>query len=97
MRLRLSVQRHRLPLVKVLWTVPESASSQAYTITRLLEDVNAILPLETQHWGLDDYVVELGGFECLHFTPVSQSLKDEDQVTYAFALLNTRVAVANWS
>lgn len=85
MRLRLSVQRHRLPPVNVLWTVPATASSQAYTIARLLEDVNAILPLESEHWGLEDYVVDLGGFECLHFTPVALSLKDDDHITYVYS------------
>jgi hypothetical protein len=64
----------------VLWSVPANASPQAYTISRLLEDVNAILPLEAEHWGLEDYVVEVGGFECLHFTPVAQALKDDDEL-----------------
>ncbi|ORY14128.1 hypothetical protein BCR34DRAFT_599334 [Clohesyomyces aquaticus] len=81
MRLRISVQRHALPPTNILWTVPDGQSPQAYIIARLLEDVNRIIPLEAECWGLEDYVVEVGGFECLHFSPVSQVLKDEDQVS----------------
>lgn len=81
MRLRLSVQRHRLPPTNILWSVPDHVSPQAYTIARLLEDVNTTIPLEAEHWGLEDYAVEVGGFECLHFSPVSQTLKDDDEVT----------------
>lgn len=82
MRLRLTVQRNSLPPANVLWNVPDTHSTQAYTITRLLEDVNYVLPLESEHWGLEHYVVEVGGFECLHFSPVVQSLKDDDHVSY---------------
>lgn len=82
MRLRLTVQRNSLPAVNILWNVPETNSNSAYTITRLLEDVNHILPLEAEQWGLDDYAVEVGGFECLHFSPVTQALKEDDHVSY---------------
>lgn len=82
MRIRLTVQRNELPAVNILWNVPETKSTQAYTITRLLEDVNAIVPLETELWGLEQYVVEVAGFECLHFTPVIGSLKEDDHVWY---------------
>ncbi|KAF2638184.1 hypothetical protein P280DRAFT_500007 [Massarina eburnea CBS 473.64] len=81
MRLRLSVQRNNLPVSNVLWNVPDTNSPQAYTIVRLLEDVNKVLPLEADQWGLEDYIVEVGGFECLHFSPVSQTLKDDDLVS----------------
>lgn len=80
MRLRISVQRNRLQPSNILWNVPSTASATAYTIARLLEDINAIIPLETEHWGLEDYVVEVDGFECLHFSPVAQCLKDDDVV-----------------
>jgi hypothetical protein len=81
MRLRLTVQRNSLPPANILWNVPDTNSTQAYTITRLLEDVNHIIPLEAEQWGLEHYVVEVGGFECLHFAPVAQSLKDDDHVS----------------
>ncbi|KAF2853427.1 hypothetical protein T440DRAFT_515569 [Plenodomus tracheiphilus IPT5] len=80
MRLRLTVQRNALPAANILWNVPETNSNAAYTITRLLEDVNHIMPLEAENWGLEDYAVEVGGFECLHFTPVTQALKEDDHV-----------------
>lgn len=83
MRLRLTVQRNSLPATNVVWSVPDINSAQAYTITRLLEDVNHIIPLEAEQWGLEHYVVEVGGFECLHFMPVAQALKEDDLVSYA--------------
>lgn len=81
MRLRLTVQRNGLPAANILWSVPDTNSTQAYTITRLLEDVNHIIPLEAEHWGLEHYVVEVGGFECLHFMPVINALKEDDHVS----------------
>ncbi|CAI6339476.1 unnamed protein product [Periconia digitata] len=81
MRLRLSVQRNNLPTSNILWNVPDNNSPQAYTIARLLDDVNLVFPLESEQWGLEDYTVEVGGFECLHFAPVFQTLKDDDMVS----------------
>ncbi|KAJ4292665.1 hypothetical protein N0V90_009328 [Kalmusia sp. IMI 367209] len=81
MRLRLTVQRNSLPTSNILWSVPDTSSLQAYTVARLLEDVNRILPLEAEQWGLEDYIVEVGGFECFHFSPVLQTLKEDDHVS----------------
>lgn len=62
------------------------------TIAQLLEDINEVVPLETSsqsvgendelggQWGLEDYVVEFNGFECLHFMHVDGLLKDGDEV-----------------
>lgn len=61
-----------------------------YSIAQLLEDVNEVIPLETEQqlfddessgqWGLEDYVVEVGGSECLHFMEVEGLLRDGDEV-----------------
>jgi hypothetical protein len=51
------------------------------TISQLLEDVNDIVQLESDDWGLEDYVVEVGGYECLHFQPIDSVLKEDDKVT----------------
>ncbi|OOQ87382.1 hypothetical protein PEBR_17264 [Penicillium brasilianum] len=61
-----------------------------YTVAQLLEDVNEVVPLETEptifdpefsgQWGLEDYVVEVGGSECLHFMEVDGLLRDGDEV-----------------
>lgn len=69
---------------------PNAAYANGYTIAQLLEDVNEVVPLETGvdiggdgHsgvWGLEDYVVEVGGFECLHFMEVEGLLRDGDEV-----------------
>lgn len=82
MRLRLTIQRNELPAVNILWSVQDTNSATAYTVTRLLEDVDLIIPLEADDWGLEDYVVEVGGFECLHFMPVGQCLNEDDHVSY---------------
>lgn len=111
MRLNLIVQRHGLPISRILWSTasptsglsyapassssiastraPNAAFANGYTIAQLLEDVNAAVPLETEvednngyagSWGLEDYVVEVGGFECMHFMEVEGLLRDNDTV-----------------
>jgi hypothetical protein len=86
MRLQLTIRRHSLPPTNILWTVraqdPTSISAHASaTISQLLEDVNDIVQLESDDWGLEDYVVEVGGYECLHFQEIHAVLKEDDQVT----------------
>jgi hypothetical protein len=93
MRFRLTVQRNRLPDANIVWSVPETNSSPAYTVARLLEDVNRIIPLEAEHWGLEHYVVEIGGFECLHFSPVAQALKEDDHVSHVSPRKALRIAL----
>lgn len=74
------MQRHALPTTDVLWTIQDDQLRKPTTVSKLLEQVNEILPLESDDWGLEDYVVEVGGFEVLHFSNITQVLKDEDQV-----------------
>ncbi len=86
MRLQLTIQRHALPPTNILWTVkaqdPTSTSAHtSATISQLLEDVNDIVQLESDDWGLEDYVAEVGGYECLHFQPIDSVLKEDDKVT----------------
>ena len=67
-------------------------SNGGYTVAQLLEDVNEVVPLETEpsvfdaefsgQWGLEDYVVEVAGSECLHFMEVDGLLRDGDEVVY---------------
>ncbi|KAL3465153.1 hypothetical protein BJX64DRAFT_253263 [Aspergillus heterothallicus] len=120
MRLHLTIQRHGLPVTRILWTtsppslfghnhggsssmIPAASSAVTssrvpnalyanggYTVAQLLEDVNEVIPLETEprlfedessgQWGLEDYVVELGGSECLHFMEVDGLLREGDEV-----------------
>lgn len=82
MRLHLTVQRHGLPAARILWTTAGlgPVQSSAGTISQLLEQVNDIIPLESEQWGLEDYTVEVGGFECLHFHEANQVLKEDDEV-----------------
>lgn len=72
-------------------------SNGGYTIAQLLEDVNEVVPLETEpnvfdpefsgQWGLEDYVVEVGGSECLHFMEVEGLLREGDEVVYVKLVL----------
>ncbi|KAL4897445.1 hypothetical protein BDV59DRAFT_44904 [Aspergillus ambiguus] len=120
MRLHLIIQRHGLPVTRILWTTsppslfeqharnpssvfaaPSSAITSSrvpnalyatggYTIAQFLEDVNEVVPLETEpglfdseysgQWGLEDYVVEVCGSECLHYMEVEGLLRDGDEV-----------------
>ncbi|KAF2206065.1 hypothetical protein GQ43DRAFT_459463 [Delitschia confertaspora ATCC 74209] len=81
MRLRLTVYRHKLPPILVLWSIPAYRMKQSnYTIAQLLEDVNDMVPLESDTWAMDDYVVEIEGFECLHYAAVAQTLSNDDNV-----------------
>lgn len=76
MRVHLCLQRHELPEVKVLWPITKDVN----TISELLDAVNNSVPLESDGWGLDEYVVEVGGFECLHYANVRSVLQDNDEV-----------------
>jgi hypothetical protein len=48
----------------------------------MLTQVDEVIPLESEHWGLEDYVVQVDGFECLHFSKIGEVLKPGDHVTY---------------
>ncbi|KAK5651707.1 hypothetical protein OQA88_11773 [Cercophora sp. LCS_1] len=81
-RLRLVVRRHALPEVRVVFSIQTENDP---TIANLLEQVNEIVPLESNDWGLEDYAVELrdvegSGFECMHFQNVATVLKNDEQV-----------------
>lgn len=82
MRLRIVVKRHELPDTALLWAVDEV---QNPTISQVLGGINEVIPLESGgEWGLEEYVVELksasGSFECLHYMPVKNVLKEDDEV-----------------
>ncbi|KAI9682163.1 MAG: hypothetical protein M1817_000217 [Caeruleum heppii] len=88
MRLHLSIHRNGLPSTTILWTVGGLGSSSSRsnaastTISQLLEQINDVIPLESGDWGLEDYVLQCDGFECLHFQEVTAVLKDEDTVQH---------------
>lgn len=46
----------------------------------LLESVNEVCQLESENWGLEDYVVEVWGWEVLHFQKVEGLLREGDEV-----------------
>ncbi|KAI0857345.1 hypothetical protein F4860DRAFT_506097 [Xylaria cubensis] len=82
MRLRLVVRRNSLPELRLMWHVKLDSNP---SISKLLEQLNDHVPLESEHWGLEDYVVELHDsdgtdFECLHYQLVRSVLKPDDRV-----------------
>jgi ADP-heptose:LPS heptosyltransferase len=83
MRVRLDIARHELPSVKILWHVP----SEATTISKLLEQVHDVIPLESDGWGIEDYAVEVNGYEALHFLHPATILQENDEVRYAIVQL----------
>ncbi|KAF1985572.1 hypothetical protein K402DRAFT_421863 [Aulographum hederae CBS 113979] len=85
MRLLLTIKRHALPDLELVWIVSEDPGVKSnLTVARLLEQINPIVPLESDHWGLDHYVVSLGAYECLHFNLVHDLFKDDDCVTIRY-------------
>ena len=70
--------------MQVLWNAggirPNHGADGTTTIAQLLEQINEVMPLEAEDWGLEDYCVEVNGFECLHFVVLDQILKDDDKV-----------------
>jgi hypothetical protein len=86
---------HAVPTSAITSTrLPNAAyGNEGCTIAQLLEDINEVVPLETTsvepagenedlggQWGLEDYVVEVNGFECLHFMSVDGLLREGDEV-----------------
>ena len=85
MRLRLIIQRPELPPVKLLWDTDTGFhASDEKLVSTLIARVHDVFPLLFQDtgYGLEGYVVEIDGFECLHFQPVEKVFKDGDQVMY---------------
>lgn len=82
MRLRLVVRRHALPETRIIFPIPLDNDP---TVANLIELVNGIIPLESEDWGLEDYVVELhdadgNAFDCLHFQRVATVLNPDEEV-----------------
>ena len=81
MRVYLTIQRNRLPSVDLVWIIPDVVyRTSSYTISNLLKSVDEVIPLETDTWGLEDYAVHIGDFECLHFSKVKETLQESDHV-----------------
>jgi hypothetical protein len=81
MRVKLSVHRNRLPPAAVLWSIPEDQINPGTTVSKLLQQIDEIIPLEADEWGFEDYIVEVDGFECMHFQPVGDVIKEGDVIT----------------
>ncbi|KAF2093469.1 hypothetical protein NA57DRAFT_81397 [Rhizodiscina lignyota] len=80
MRIRVTVHRHGLAKVKLLFPIPEDERHDVATISQLLKKINETIPLESENWGLEDYVVLVGEFECQHFAKIEEVLNHDDAV-----------------
>ena len=89
MRLRLVIYRHGLSPTRVVWTpnglgaTSRDASPSSATVSQFLANINLIIPLESEGYGLEDYVVEAGdGFELLHFQVLQGTVRDDEVLVY---------------
>lgn len=81
MRLRLQIHRNQLPVVKLLWETTEWVKPGTdHIVSNLLAAINEVFPLDSSSWGLDDYVVELDGYEVLHFQNIESVFSHNDTV-----------------
>lgn len=87
MRIRLEIRRHELPAVKILYAIPDAPT----TISKLVELVNDFIPLEAEDWGLEDYVVSVDDYECLHYMDAHAILNEGDAVEYALHSTQSRI------
>jgi hypothetical protein len=81
MRFRLSVFRHGLPPMRVVWSTPDEQLDGVFLVSRLLSEINDIIPLDPGERGLEDYVVQLGEYELLHFHNLADVLRENDKIT----------------
>ena len=77
MRLRLNIKRHELPVVKILFAV---SSADYLPVSEFVSQVDEVVPLESEDWSKDDYIVSVGGFECLHYANVNDVFQNGDEV-----------------
>ncbi|KAL7276440.1 hypothetical protein RUND412_000579 [Rhizina undulata] len=81
MRIRVVINRYLLPPTKIWWDLDSSfAPGEDRTVFVFLGKVSAIIPLDAGNWGLEDYAVEIDGFEILHFQEIETVVRDGDQV-----------------
>lgn len=92
MRLQVSIRRHALPVINIIFTTGTGPSSRTLapdsTVSDLIQDINDLVPLEsTGEWGLEDYAVEVKAtadqetyYECLHFQTLDSVLREDDEV-----------------
>lgn len=50
------------------------------TIAKLLEQIHEAVPLESIDWAVDDYYVEVNGYEALHYSAPHYILHEDDEV-----------------
>lgn len=68
-------------MVKLLWETTEWVKPGSdHMVSSLLAAISEVFPLDSSLWGLDDYVVELDGYEVLHFQELESVFSHDDTV-----------------
>ena len=81
MRLRLQIRRHRLATTKIWWDTTQCLEEKPNaTVGNLLQYINEVCPLDYGSIGLEDYIMEIGGYELVHFQHVSSLLREGDEI-----------------
>ncbi|KAK5096322.1 hypothetical protein LTS08_007578 [Lithohypha guttulata] len=91
MRLQITVHRHTLaPVRNVFNTNAQQLVAAGYkilTVSDLLSAVNYLIPIESDHWGCEDYAVESRlndnqsqFYEVFHWQSVDDVFKEDDEV-----------------
>lgn len=70
--------------MKIWWDTSSFQPGDDKTVSSLLARVSQIVPLESSKWGLEDYAVEVDGFEILHFQEVETLIREADEVVYVY-------------
>ncbi|KAF3924318.1 hypothetical protein ABW21_db0208356 [Orbilia brochopaga] len=80
-RVRLVINRPDLPQVRILWPLRDKISQNSrYSVYDLLSDVSEVIPLDNWNLGLEDYVAECAKCELLHFMPIGELIRDNDEL-----------------
>lgn len=72
--------------MKIWWDTSSFEPGDDRTVSTFLARVGRVVPLESSLWGLEDYAVEIDGFEILHFQEVESIMRDHDEVVYVFRI-----------
>lgn len=77
--------------MKIWWDTSSFQPGDDKTVSSLLARVSQIVPLESSKWGLEDYAVEIDGFEVLHFQEVESVIREADEVVYVYYFASTEL------
>ena len=90
MRLQILIQRNALPPIRNIFNTTSSTNTSLkpiHTVADLLTALDAVIPIESDHWGFEDYAVEAclndnqeSYYEVFHWQVVSDVFKEDDEL-----------------